>query len=350
MTTHDTERQKLNAVVFYAVVLLLGFLAFRIVQPFIQALAWAGILALCVQPLFRRLAPRFGRNKAAVLSTLAVTLVLILPAVFFAVALVGEATKAVSGVQSALDDVRNHERILAAWAWVQDKVPLPSIDVLKQRLMTLAGRGTALLAAQTGVIMQNASVFVFKLFITLFSLFFFLRDSAGVGAAIRDLIPFEEGRKDKLIAQTEELIYAGAMTTLTVAAAQGLAGGILFAVLGIRAPVFWGLVMGVTALIPLMGTAIVWVPTAIWLCISGAWVQGIILAVGGMAIVGGLDNVLRPFLMSGKSSMNMLLTLISLLGGVSAFGFIGLVLGPVVMATLMSLLMTGSDSAKPSAS
>jgi predicted PurR-regulated permease PerM len=96
--------------------------------------------------------------------------------------------------------------------------------------------------------------------------------------------------------------------------------------------------MGVFALIPLVGTAIVWLPAALWLMATGDWVRGLVLVGVGTLLVGGIDNVLRPALMSGKSSLNGLIAMLSMMGGLVAFGFIGLVLGPVIAAAVVTLL------------
>ncbi len=343
----QTERERLNRVLFYGAIFLLGYLAFQIIRPFIIPLAWAGIFALCVFPLFRKLEPRRGAVLSAVLSTLAVALLIILPTVLLAAALLNEGTQAVLALQRALEDVQNHERVMRAWAWAHEHLPLPAVDELKPRLMGVAASLTTLLAAQAGAILQNLSVFFFKSFVALFALFFFLRDSKQVGIAIRQLLPFDKDRQEELIAQTRELVFAATAITLIIAAAQGFAGGVIFAILGVKAPLFWGVIMGFCALIPVVGTTIVWIPTAIWLILSGDWVRGVILLVLGAAIIGMIDNILRPLLMSGRSTMNGLVIFISLLGGVFAFGFIGLVLGPVVAATVQSMLRVGSVSESP---
>jgi predicted PurR-regulated permease PerM len=249
-----------------------------------------------------------------------------------------------AGIQQVLEDAKNSERLQAAWAWVQSHLPVPSMDEMKTRILAGAGQFTTTLAAQTGAILQNVASFIFMLLLTMTGLFFFLRDSAAIGRAIKSLLPFEDSRKARLISQARELIYASVITMLSVALAQGLIGGIIFALLGLQAPIFWGLVMGISAFIPLVGTAIVWGPAAIWLLVHGAWVKGVLLVLGGVLLIGGIDNVLRPLIMTGRTSMNMLLMLVSLLGGLLAFGFIGLILGPVVMATAVSLLSLDVES------
>ncbi|MBP7830919.1 MAG: AI-2E family transporter [Kiritimatiellae bacterium] len=342
MSFQNTERQRLNMLLFYAFVLLLAYLAYRILQPFLMPLVWAGILALCAQPLNKRLARWRGPAVAAAISTTAVALLLIVPAAVLTAAMLGEMSQALSGLQNALAGIRENEKLLAAWTWIEAHVPLPTPDEMKARLTDLAAKLTRYLAGQAGAILQGSSVFVFKLFVTLFALFFFLRDGRELGEVIRKLLPFDAKRKEELIGRTRDLVFAGTMATLAVAAAQGLAGGILFAILGIRAPIFWGAVMGFCALLPLFGTALVWGPAAVGLFIGGNWIRGLLLVVLGIAVVGGLDNFLRPALVSGKTRMNGLVVFISLLGGVAAFGFVGIVLGPVIAAAVISLLQLGA--------
>ena len=121
-----------------------------------------------------------------------------------------------------------------------------------------------------------------------------------------------------------------------VAALQGALGGIAFALLGLSAPVFWGVVMAFFALLPI-GAGIVWLPTAVWLLFTGSVGRGVILIVVGVGVIGLVDNFLRPMLLSGRTQLNGLLIFVSLLGGISAFGFLGLVMGPVIMATTIGM-------------
>lgn len=338
MTPTDIDRERLSRVLFYGIVLLVGWLAYRILQSFILPLAWAGVLAVTLHPLFLRAERRWGSNRAAILLTASLALVILLPGAFLATALVEEASKAVATVQAAMQDVEKQEKAAQALAWAREHLPLPSPEEMKARLLSLASKVTGVIAGQAGSILRETSVFFFKFFIALFSLFFLLRDSGRIGPTVRRLLPFDGERSNLLLSQTRDLIHAGTTTTLAIAAAQGFAGGVIFAILGIDAPVFWGTVMAFCSLVPLVGSAIIWAPTAIGLAVTGHWISGVVLAVLGIGVIGMIDNLLRPLLMSGRSSMNGLLVLLSLLGGISAFGFIGLVLGPVVAAAAISLL------------
>ena len=140
-----------------------------------------------------------------------------------------------------------------------------------------------------------------------------------------------------MLRQVGDLIYASVIAGLAVAAVQGLLGGLAFWVLGLHAPVVWGTVMALFSLIPVAGAWVIWFPVAVWLMATGEMTRGLILVVIGVGLVGTADNVLRPLLLSGRSSMNGLVTFIALLGGVAAFGFIGLIFGPVVIAVTMAL-------------
>ena len=146
--------------------------------------------------------------------------------------------------------------------------------------------------------------------------------------------------------QTRDLIYASVVAGMVVAIIQGILGGITFAALGLGAPVFWGVVMTLFCLLPL-GAWVVWLPAAIWLMASGDLTRGLILVGIGAGIVGSVDNVLRPMMLAGRASMNGLLVLIALLGGFATFGFIGIVLGPIILAAAAALLETyTSDEAR----
>ncbi|MCA1651802.1 MAG: AI-2E family transporter, partial [Acidobacteria bacterium] len=123
-----------------------------------------------------------------------------------------------------------------------------------------------------------------------------------------------------------------------VAAVQGTIGGLTYWALGISGPVVWGVAMAICALIPLVGSALVWVPTVVWLLLSGEIGRAVILVVVGVLGIGLVDNVLRPVILSGRTSASGLVIFLGLLGGLSAFGFIGLVLGPIILVTAGNLL------------
>ena len=332
-----TERERFTALIFYGVVLLLGYLLLRIFQPFFGSLGWAAVLAICVYPWHDRLVARFGRSRAAALSTIAITLVIIVPGVLVMTAFAREAKAALEAV--------DRETFAGQFAWLAERweryrgyIPgAPAVDLaslVNQASANIAG----FLAARVGGLLADLAVFIFHLFVTLFALFFLLRDAGAIMRAMRGLLPFDEARRERMIRLTRDLVYASVTTGLLIATLQGLLGGVLFAALGLDAAVFWGVVMGFFALLPFLGTWVVWLPAAIWLASTGHVTKAIVLGAFGAGIVGSVDNFLRPALLAGRAQMNGLLMFVSLLGGVSVFGLLGLVLGPLVVALAAGLV------------
>lgn len=333
-----SDRHRLNILLFYAMVLFIGFMAFRMLEPFFMTLMWAGVLTLCALPVFTRLKKRMRPGRAAAISTIMVALLLVLPAMGLLAALVNEVSQGVRFLQDASGDGQHIQKLKEAWNWLQARVPVPPIEEVQARIAESSGHLTNMLANSARAVLQNVAMLLFHIIIALVALFFFLRDSEALADFIRDLLPFDDKRKEQLIRQTNSLVFAGTMTTLAVAAVQGVAGGIAFAVLGLNAPVLWGFVMAICALIPLAGTALIWAPAAIYLMATGSVGKGIALLVIGILIIGGVDNIMRPAMLSGKSTMNGLIAMLSIMGGLAAFGFIGIVMGPVIAAAVITLL------------
>ena len=330
------ERERVTTFLFYVVVLLLGYFFFRILTPFLASLGWAAVLAIFVYPWHEKLVPRYGNARAAALSTAVVTALIVGPGLVILTAFVQESRAALS----ALDrDAIAGQLASLEQAWDRIRVLIPgaqSVD-LRGLIEDVISRTGGFLAGRIGGLLADIVVLLFRLFVTLLALFFFLRDGDTIMRDVRGVLPFEELRRERMIRQTRDLVYASVAVGLAIASLQGLAGGLVFALLGLGAPVFWGVIMGFLALLPFVGTWVVWVPAAIWLIVTGQLLKGAILIVLGVTIVGSIDNFLRPAVLSGRAQMNGLLMFISLLGGVSVFGLLGLVLGPLVAAMVIGL-------------
>jgi predicted PurR-regulated permease PerM len=332
-----SERERFTTLIFYGVVLLLGYLLLRVFQPFFGPLGWAAVLAICVYPSNEKLVAHVGRSRAAAITTIGVTALIIGPGLVVLTAFVREATAALEGVDRNVL-VGQFDWVVARWDRVRVYIPgargLDLSSLVNQASANVAG----FLAARVGGLLADLAVFVFHLFVTLFALYFLLRDASAIMRALRRALPFDEPRRERMIRQTGDLVYASVTSGLFIASIQGLLGGLLFAALDLNAPVFWGVVMGFFALLPFFGTWVVWLPAAIWLASTGHMAKALTLAAIGAAIVGSVDNVLRPALLAGRARMNGLLMFVSLLGGVSVFGLLGLVLGPLVVALATGLL------------
>jgi predicted PurR-regulated permease PerM len=334
-----SDRERIAQIIYYGAVLLVGWLSFLIFQPFLVPLGWGAVLAVCVYPLHSRLIPRVGRSRAALLSTLIVLVLIVVPIWLLIQVLVSEVAQAVATLQTAsASPPQPPEWAVRAWHWVQAHVPMLAPERLSASIATAAQRIGTAVAQGSGKVIGGVALLIVDLFVALFALFFFLRDAPSIIRMMRVFLPFDDSERDRILKQIGDLIYASVIAGLAVAAVQGCLGGLAFWLLGLEAPVVWGTVMAFFALLPVLGAWVVWLPVALYLALTGAITKALVLTAIGAGLVGMADNVLRPLLLSGRSSMNGLVTFVALLGGVAAFGFIGLVFGPVVVAVATALL------------
>jgi predicted PurR-regulated permease PerM len=323
---------------------VLSYLVYLVVEPFLIPLAWASVLAVIAYPVHARLAHRWGPGRSAALTTLAATLVVIVPAVALMIVFVRETLELATGLQGAVVDGR-FAWIERAWVELQRRVPaMSNVDAGAVGADALK-RGATFLMTQSGSIFRNVAEFLVDLGLALFATFFLLRDAKTIMKGIRRLLPMQDAAREELIARTRDLISAGVTSAAIVASLQGLLGGIAFALVGIGAPVFWGVVMAFFCLLP-FGAWVIWLPAAILLGVDGAIARALILGGLGFGIVSMADNVVRPMLLSGRAHMNGLVIFVSLLGGLNVFGLLGLVLGPILVVTALALLTTYIDDAR----
>ena len=262
---------------------------------------------------------------------------IVVPFVLLAFVFIQEATQTISSV----DFSGGLEGLRAPPAWMDVGAATAFRPQPRPAGCSTFGKASSAPAASiangAGELFKNIVVMIADLIIMLFALFFFFSDGETIMARLRRVLPFDPSFRERRIAETAVLIRATITSGLTVAMVQGAIGGITFALLGVGAPIFWGVMMAFFALLPL-GAWIIWTPVAIWLLLTGEVGRGIALMVIGAGGISLVDNVLRPILLAGRTEMNGLLVFISLLGGLAAFGLLGLVLGPIIMATTISFV------------
>ncbi|HYL85116.1 MAG TPA: AI-2E family transporter [Candidatus Angelobacter sp.] len=342
-STNATTSDRLTTVLSYGVLLLLFYLVFRIYEPFLAALGWAAILAIFFYPLHRRLVRRFSETRAAVLSTLAVTILLIVPAILVTSLFVREAVSISRGVQHSI--VEQHAPAIAkAWFWIAHHVPgidpnADVFDMLEQGIEKQAG----FLAERLGTVLRNIAAFIFDLFVMIFAMFYFFRDAGQIMRGVRGILPFDSEHREAMLTQASDLISASVITSLVIAAIQGALGGLGFAIVDLPAPIFWGVAMAFFSLVPVVGSGLIFVPASLWLAFTGHWGRALVLLIICAVVSTVLDNVLRPLLLGGRTELSALVVFISILGGVSLFGMLGLVLGPILVATAASVLNAHMD-------
>ncbi len=342
----------------FLLLLVLVTLAFgMILLPFYGAVFWGAALAILFAPVFarvQRVLPRHS-NAAAVLVLLLILLLVVLPLSVVTALLVQEATGLVQRVQSGeLSFARYVQQIYDALpGWVTallNRFGLTNIAQVQERLTQLLTKGSQLLAGQALSIGQNTFDVLISFFIMLYLLFFFMRDGSGLIRRLRDAIPLSADVKQNLAGKFATVIRATVKGNIVVALVQGALGGLIFWALDIHAPVLWGAIMAFLSLLPAVGAAVVWVPVAVYLFVTGEVWQGVTLTAFGVLVIGLVDNVLRPILVGKDTKMPDYVVLLSTLGGIAVFGLNGFVIGPVIAAMFMAawdLFATSRQSTPP---
>jgi predicted PurR-regulated permease PerM len=339
-----TTSDRLTTVLSYGALFLLGYLVFLITEPFLIPLAWSAVLAIFIYPVYQRLEKRSSPNKAAALCTLGVTLLLIMPVLLVLVYAGREAIEASARLRETISSggtlvpqqlanvIRNH--VPASWQ---------NFD-LTEPMRQGAEKIASYLASRVGSLLRNLFSFLVNLFILLFALFFMFRDGQQILRAVRHLIPFDPKIREDMLEESRGLIFASVAVALLIAAIQGVLGGIAFALTGLSAPVFLGVLIAFFSIVPVVGSALIWVPGALWLAFDGHWGKALlILAIcGGFATVA--DNIVRPLLLRNRTRLNDLLLFISILGGLDVFGLLGLVVGPTIVAAALGVFHVYMES------
>ncbi len=343
----QTAENRFSNVLFYGVVLGLAYLVFRVFQPFFSPLAWAIVLGVIFYSLNKRFEQKWGRTQSAAAITSGVTLILIVPVLLLTALFVREGIAAARNIQIVMAG-GGYGWINHAWDWIASSIAAEGVTVdLPGLVRQGAGRVGAYMAAELGAVIRNIVVFLFELFVMLFALFYFLRDGDSMLDRFRHFLPFDETMTERMLAEARDLIFASVTTSLVIAGVQGIICGGAFAIVGLSSAIFWGVVMGFLSLLPIVGAWPVWIPAAIWLFSTGHAGRAVILIALCGALGATIDNILRPLLLGGRASLNGLLVFISVLGGIAVFGVLGVVLGPIVVATAVGILdvYSGTDGA-----
>ncbi len=321
----------------FRIVTLLGFSLlllgiYYILSPFLAPIAWGAVIASVTWPLYKRVRSLLGGRET--LSTLAmlsgVIILMILPVTFLVLASADEANQLFIRAREFIEQGTFAEMDypwLTAWIeWFREKVPFEGVDIRK-RLLEWAGFLPDILIKTGQDLISN----IFKIFITLFILFFMYRDGERLFLFFKKVLPVSRARGDRLISHVERVVKAVVYGIFSTAIVQGTLAGIGYWFLGFEAPILMGMISAVLALLPL-GTVLLWLPAAIWLLVEGNLFKGIILLIWGAGVVGTIDNLFRPILVGYTGKISALLVFLGTIGGFMAFGMIGLFIGPILLS------------------
>lgn len=342
--------------------LLLGALlwqVYQIFQPFINSLLWAGVLVSLSYPLYARLLARMPKRPelASLLMCLGLTLGLVLPFVFLMILLfqdlsVGARQLSHSAQTIDFEALRHHPLLQQPWlvqiqAFFSRFVNFESLDLKATAMNGLKGLSQFMLASSKDFFKALSGMVVLLVLVEI-NLFFLFCDGKRFVDYLKSLIPIEAQYKDLVLGRMREVIQASIFGSVGTACAQGFLGGLGFLVLGVPSAILWGVTMAVLSFLPLVGPPVVWAPAAAWLFFQGHPIKALILVLWGVLVVGTIDNILRPILISSVSSegnrLNTLVLFLAVLGGLKVFGFLGIVLAPLMIVltlTVLELLQIG---------
>jgi|TARA_R110002049_G_scaffold252264_1_gene426906 predicted PurR-regulated permease PerM len=327
---------------FFSILIAASLAFFAMLAPFFEPILWAVTLAILFKPVQKKLTLVLPEreNLAALGTLLIIVFAVIVPALLLSVSVGREGIGLYKSISSGEIDLSG------PLSWAQNTWPSLvdraeslgiSLEEAKQKLSSSALQGSQWAASHIFTFGQNTLRFAVMFFLMLYLLFFFLRDGKKIIDKVIHILPIGDERERYLLSKFAEVSRATIKGTLVVGAIQGTIGGFIFYLLGIESAVFWGVVMILLSILPAIGSALVWIPAAIYLITSGMLIKGIILILVGFFVIGMIDNILRPILVGRDTKMPDYLILLSTLGGIAMIGISGFVLGPVIAAFFLTI-------------
>jgi len=333
---------RLYNLTLFLVAAVLGYLAYEILRPFISPIVWAIVLSIVFYPLYV-LIRRVVRLKsvASLLCMFVILIILLGPFAYFSYILTQEAVALSNYFQTGPVDP------------LSEILHNPTVNKLAQRMLTMFHMTEADLARtiadnisevgkqsmsmiRTGL--GNAAATLVNFVFMMLSIFFFFVEGPELLDRFSTFMPFSKRQRERLINQTRDIVMSTIYGGVTIAVIQGLMGGIAFSLLAISSPVMWGVAMCISSFIPLVGTLVVWGPAVVYLALQGFYWKALILLIVGVAGISSVDSFLRPLLIRGRIKLPTLAIFFSILGGIKLFGFVGFIMGPLVLALFISVL------------
>lgn len=333
-----------RSIVLFLLTLTVLWLCAILAFPFLPAITGAVALAVATRAPYEWLERRVRqRTLTAALGVLLVLLCIVAP-VALLVQRLGQQIVAAAALVKSGD----------AQDWVTATIDrIPWLNRLVDQALGVvnlrqAAQGTAgFVATRLPGMLTGSVATVTQLVLMLFILFFLFRDRKESGRAFRSLLPLSEDQRDYLIGRMSNTIEATLQGSLTISAIQGALGGIMFWILGVPGALIWALVMALLATIPSLGTFLVWMPVAVYLAVTGHWIKAGILVGWGTFVIGTVDNLLYPTLVGTKMQLHTVPVLFAVLGGIGLFGISGIVLGPLLLTTAVTLLRIWNPAVLP---
>jgi len=322
-------------------VLILGYLTYQVLQPFLNAIAWAVVFSIVFYPVYAFLLRYFRVKVLASTATLLIIILIILgPFTYLSFILVDEIGNFIEGINKgsldSIEDIFSTPQVTNIVNKVQSYIGIEGINIGDMIMENIKKIGRDVISRLSAGISNLAGMLIDFIFMFL-ALFFFFKDGPDFLSRIRNYLPFSEEDKNRLISKVKDMVVSTVFGGVVVAIIQGIIGGTAFYFLGIKSPVLWGASISIMSFLPLFGTFSIWGPMTVYLLIQGNYVKAIILLLIGFLGISMVDNILKPIIISGRTKMPTLAVFFSVLGGIKLFGFIGFIMGPLVLALFVSV-------------
>jgi predicted PurR-regulated permease PerM len=337
---HGVSENRFSFFVMLGLVLALGYLSYLILRPFLAPIAWAGVFSIVFFPVYSFIVKYAKWRSLAAGVTMVLVCVLILgPFSYFAYLLTIELSNVSPDTFDfkSIASLLNHPLVTPITGRLLSFFHISQAQLQASAVKTLSDTGKTLVGYLPGRLGDAAGA-ALHFVLMAFALFFFLRDGPQFLERISRYMPFSQAHRERLTRQVKDIVISTIYGGIIVALVQGLIGSFTFGLLGIHSPILWGLAISISSFLPFVGSAIVWVPAALWLLLQGSVAQGLILFFVGIFAISAVDNVLRPILIRGRLRMPLLVIFFSVFGGIQVFGLIGLVMGPLVLGVFISVV------------
>ncbi len=341
-----TEKDKTAVPVFpfstifwFLLIGFLGYLSYRVMEPFLTPIAWGIVLTIIFYPLYTFLLKRLKLKPVAAFITVLIILLLITGPFSYLFFLLLQESAQISGsletnVLMELFDNSGLHRLLRK---ILSIFHVSEASFKKSLMENFSTWGKELASALRGQVFSLLSGII-NFFFMMMAVFFFLMNGVEMLRTLEKYLPFSAAHKRQFANQAKGIITATIYGGVVVAVIQGIIGGLALYLLEISSPVFWGFAMFIFSFMPVVGTFAIWGPMSLYLIVAGPVWKGIVLLLIGALAISMIDNILRPTFVQGKAKMNFLLLFFSVLGGINFFGFIGLIMGPLVLALFLSVV------------
>jgi predicted PurR-regulated permease PerM len=333
--------------ILLVIALYFGYLIF---QPYIAVILMAAIFSLLFHPVYSWIEKALlskgvkgSASIAAFITVLSFVLIIVIPLINFVALLVKESIESYPALEAAFrsDSINTAlDQALAGFQSIKDRLPFLDTATfdLKAILLDVSNGFINFIVKNANVVIAGTTNFFVSLFFMLITMYYLLKDGHEFTARIMHLTPLPNKYDKKLFNKFKDVSKSTILSSVITAIIQGVLGGIAFAIAGLPAVLFLTVATAIAALIPFVGTALVWVPIAIVLFFSGLVWQSIFIMIWGVAVIGLSDNLIRTKLIQSSSNIHPLLVFFSIFGGIALWGFLGIIFGPLVLAIILTML------------